>query len=133
KQVSLRASELRLLAEHAAARSVPLPPANLLDHDLPFVNYRLMLKKLREDYEGAADDSALSLWRAGIVLLARRPLPLRLKLGHGVWMTLLLCSPGGLARRLIALRFNRAALLQPIRRQLSRWAGKAAAPSGRTA
>lgn len=130
KQVGLRASELRLLAEHAAVRAIALPPGNLLDHDLPFVNYRLMLKKLGEAYEGGAGDSAFGLWRAGMVLLSRRPLPVRLKLGHAAWLTTLLCSPRALAGRLIALRFNRAALLQPIRRRLARWSGKQPAPSG---
>jgi len=133
KQVSLRASELRLLAEHAAARSVPLPAGKLLDQDLPFVNYRLMLKKLGEPYEGDAADDALGLWRAGMVLLSRRPLPTRLKLGHAAWLTVLLCSPRWMATRLIALRFNRAALLQPIRRKLARFAGKRSAPAGRAA
>jgi hypothetical protein len=55
KQMALRTSELWLLAEHAAKVSVPLPRGNLLDHDPTFVNYRLMLKKLGEDYEAAAD------------------------------------------------------------------------------
>ncbi|MEP7295448.1 MAG: glycosyltransferase family 2 protein [Burkholderiales bacterium] len=133
KQVSLRASELRLLVDHAAARSVALPPGHLLDHDLPFVNYRLMLKKLGQDYEGADGDSSWRLWRAGIVLLTRRPLPTRLKAGHAAWLSVLLCSPGPLARRLIALRFNRAALLQPLRRRLTRLLGWWPGPSGRAA
>jgi glycosyltransferase involved in cell wall biosynthesis len=123
KQVSLRSSELRLLAEHAAARSVPLPLGNLLDHDLPGVNYRLMLKKLGQDYEGASADTPGRLWWAGMALLARRPLPARLKLGHAAWLTLLLGSPRWLAARLITLRFNRAAIMQPVRRKLALWFG----------
>lgn len=125
RQVSLRRSELRLLAEHAAALGVALPAGPLLDHDLPSVNYRLMLKKLGEDYEDASLDTPTRLWRAGLRWLARRPLPLRLKLGHALWLTTLACSPRWLAARLIALRFNRAALLQPLRRQIARLSGRA--------
>ena len=115
KQVELRTSELRLLAEHAARLSVRLPPGNPLDQDLTFVNYRLMLKKLGQAYEGAAGDGASRLWRAGALAILRRPLPVRLKCAHAIWLTALVCSPRWLAYRLIALRFDRAALIQPLR------------------
>lgn len=124
-QVGLRASEARALSEHAKARNVVLPAGNLLDQDLPFINYRLMLHKLGEPYEGSAADSPFRLWRAGIALLMRRPLPMRLKLAHAVWLTVLLLSPGPLAHRLIQLRFQRAALLQPIRRRIASMLGRA--------
>lgn len=118
KRISLRQSELQHLRTHAQARAVALPTGNLLDHDITFINYRLMLKRLGVDYEGAAHDCPVQLWMAGMRTLAHRPLRTRLKLNHGLWLTALLCSPGWLARCAIALRFNRAALLQPIRRRL---------------
>jgi len=136
RQVALRSSELATLHLAAAARGFPLPAGALLDHDLPFVNYRLMLKKLGVAYEGDAADSAWRLWRAGLACLQQRPLPAKLKLGHAAWLTVLLASPRPLASRLINLRFNRAALLQPLRRLLGRSpapAGEgAAAPPGHT-
>jgi hypothetical protein len=128
KQVALRSSELRLLGERAASRGVALPPGNLLDHDLPFVNYRLMLKSLDENYTGAEADSAWRLWRSGMSVLRKRPLPIRLKLSHAAWMSTLLLSPRWLASRLIMLRFQRAALLQPIRRKLAALSGRHAVP-----
>lgn len=132
-QVALRASEAKALREHALACKFALPAGNLLDQDLPFINYRLMLHKLGERYEDSATDSPSGLWRAGIALLGRRPLPLRLKLAHALWLTVLLLSPAWLARRLIQLRFQRAALVQPIRRRVARLLGRTAPPEpGRT-
>jgi hypothetical protein len=129
KQVALRATEMRLLVEHARLRGVSLPPGSLLDHDLPCVNYRLMLKKLGHAYEGGVADTSFGLWRAGLSLLSRRPLPARLKLAHALWLTLLLCSPRWLAARLITLRFNRAVFVQPIRRKLGWLFGTAVRPA----
>jgi len=120
RQVALRSSELAALRQAAIARGMPLPPGPLLDHDLPFVNYRLMLKKLGVPYEGDAADTPARLWRAGLACLRQRPLPAKLKLGHAAWLTALWASPRPLASRLIALRFNRASLLQPLRRLLGR-------------
>jgi len=132
KQVAIRVDELRALKEHAAARGVALPPGKLIDFDLPSVNYRLMLKKLGEGYDGAADDTATGLWRAGIALLGRRPLPAPLKLMHAAWLTTLLCSPRFIARPLILLRFSRAALVQPLRRQWAAWFGPHNGTAART-
>jgi glycosyltransferase involved in cell wall biosynthesis len=110
RRVSLRLSEIDALRRHAAELKRPLPPGNLLDHDLTFVNYRLMLKRLGASYEGATRDRSFRLWRKGIATLFNRPLPARLKLAHGVWLTALLCSPASLAQRLISARFQRTPL-----------------------
>jgi glycosyltransferase involved in cell wall biosynthesis len=119
RQVQIRRKELRLLAQHAAACGRSLPPGNILDRELAFVNYRLMLQRLGEGYDGAAGDTPARLWRAGMRVLIARPLPLALKLAHAAWLTVLLCSPAAISRRLIRLRFNRAALLRPVRRKLA--------------
>jgi hypothetical protein len=124
KQVKIRVGELRVLAQHAQTCGAQLPAGPLIDHDLPSINYRLMLKKLGEGYEGDTADRAASLWRAGIAVLSRRPLPWRLKLAHAGWMTALLLSPRWLASRLILLRFERAAIVQPIRRRIAALRGR---------
>jgi hypothetical protein len=118
KRVSLRMSELAHLREHAERRAIALPSGNLLDHDLTFVNYRLMLKRLGAAYEGSASDKAARLWRAGMSALRQRPLPLRLKAAHALWLTSLSCSPRWLVKRLVAARFGRGAPIQPLRRKL---------------
>ena len=126
RQVQIRWNEVRLLREHAAASGRELPPGNILDRELTFVNYRLMLKRLGQDYDGAAADSALGLWLAGIATLVKRPLAARLKIAHAAWLSALLCSPRWLSRRLILLRFRRSAARQLIRRMLDSmpWASR---------
>ncbi|RQP26556.1 glycosyltransferase family 2 protein [Piscinibacter terrae] len=128
KQVAIRVVELQALREHAASHGVALPKGNLLDYDLPSVNYRLMNRKLGERYEGDEADTAAGLWRAGMSLLRKRPLPAALKLMHAAWLTALLCSPRWLARPLILLRFSRAALVQPVRRKFAAWFGTGKTP-----
>ena len=117
-RVSLRLGELEQLRQHAQGRAVPLPRGNLLDHDLTFVNYRLMLLRLGTSYEGSARDSVFRLWRAGMRAVAQRPNPLRLKAAHALWLASLACSPRPIAKRLIAARFNRGAPVHRARRKL---------------
>ncbi len=124
KQVNIRVGELQVLAQHAKACGANLPAGPLIDHDLPSINYRLMLRKLGERYEGSESDSTFRLWRAGMTVLSRRPLPMRLKLVHASWLTVLLISPRWLASKLTLLRFERAAIVQPIRRRIASLLGR---------
>jgi glycosyltransferase involved in cell wall biosynthesis len=119
KRIAIRSDEFRMLARHAASRGHVLPAGNIGDYDLAFVTYRMMLKRLGQDYEGAAADTPGRLWKAGARALVRRPLPTSLKLAHAAWLTTMLCSPRWLCRLLVLLRFNRAALLQPMRSALA--------------
>lgn len=123
KQVGLRQTELALLVEHASRVGFALPAGNLLDRDIVFVNYRLMLLKLGDSYPDSEKDSPFRLWRAGMAVLANRPLSLKMKISHAVWLSVLLCSPRPIAKRLILLRFHRAAYFQPIRRKLQALSG----------
>ncbi|MFO7304224.1 MAG: glycosyltransferase [Gammaproteobacteria bacterium] len=106
QRVSLRRVEVRHLQEHASQRSIELPPGDVLDNELTFVNYRLMLKRLGAPYEGSERDRIERLWWAGLNTLARRPLPLPHKLAHALWLSVLSASPSWLAKRLIDARFR---------------------------
>lgn len=112
RRVSLRLREIDELRRDAARLGHTLPSGNLLDHDLTFVNYRLMLKRLGASYEGSIGESALGLWRKGIAAALTRTMPPRMRVAHSVWFTALLLSPRALARRLIAARFHRRPLFQ---------------------
>ncbi|NLG74871.1 MAG: glycosyltransferase family 2 protein [Xanthomonadaceae bacterium] len=116
-RVSLRLRELAQLRQHAQRRAVSLPSGNLLDHDLTFVNYRLMLQRLGTSYEGSTRDSVFRLWRTGLRVIGQRPNPLRLKAAHALWLTSLACSPRPIAKRLIAARFNRGVPVHRARRK----------------
>jgi hypothetical protein len=122
RQVDLRLGEIAYLRQHAALQGAALPQGNLLDQDLFMVNYRLMLQKLGEPYQGGDQESARSVWQAGMRLLATRAMPLSRKLVHAAWLTGLALSPRPLARGLVRLRFQRAELFRALR------GGRAKAP-----
>jgi len=119
-----RRNEERLMRRHAAARGVAVPEASILDHELAFINYRLMAKKLGLAYEGSADDSIASLATSGSRLLldaARKgALPPRLLLAHLLWFGALSGAPRPAVRGLFYLRFNRGAPLGEWRGRLGR-------------
>jgi len=124
ERIAHRRHEEGLLRRHAAARGVRLPEASILDHELAFINYRLMAKKLGLAYEGGANDSMASLVARGCRLLlddARhgQALPARLMLAHLSWFGVLSGAPRPAARGLFALRFNRGALLSEARGRLA--------------
>ena len=118
KNIRRRYDEIAALRDHAAHKNVTLPPGNLLDNDLVFINYRLMLKKMGVDYQGTNADTALGLWRRAMGVLALRPISAKVKVAHGLWFSMLAVAPGFVAESLITLRFNRAAYIQPVRRTL---------------
>jgi glycosyltransferase involved in cell wall biosynthesis len=115
KSIERRYLEIDRLRDHAQRVGHTLPDGNLLDDDLVFLNYRLMLKKVGLDYKYAERDSALSLaarvWR----VLATSRQSAKVKLAHALWTLILLIAPRDLARKLIHLRLNLAA----IKRKLS--------------
>lgn len=107
ERIRKRHDEVALMREHARRRGVEVPDLNVLDHEIAFVNYRLMAYRLGLDYLGKGADSRFGLaLAAGRVLWGER-YPLRLGLAHLIWFSLLALSPRGLARKLIELRFNR--------------------------
>lgn len=119
RRVDRRLAEIAFLRKHAERRNARLPGLNMLDQDLFMVNYRLMLQKLGDAYQTRDADTAFSVWRAGMRLLRTRAMPTPRKLMHGAWLTALWLSPRWLARLFIRLRFARAELLRPLRRQRS--------------
>lgn len=127
QRIRHRRNEERLMRRHAAARGIRVPEASLLDHELAFINYRLMAKTLGLDYEGGADDTVASLAARGAKLLLgdalERALPARLLLAHLLWFGVLSAAPRPAAHGLFYLRFNRSALLGEWRAGLARVRG----------
>jgi glycosyltransferase involved in cell wall biosynthesis len=129
-RIAHRQEEEARLREHATARGVTLPPASILDHELAFINYRLMARKLGLGYHGHDRDSTLRLAWLALRVLGRERLPARLTLGHLAWLcTLSLATPAA-ARELIQLRFRRHQLTQALGARLG---GAIAAPRRRLA
>jgi hypothetical protein len=118
ERIRHRRVEIATLREHAARKGVLLPDGDILDHELPFLNYRLGALKLGMDYQGRAADSV-----AGLVALAGRAIlaeqiPARRKLAHLAWFVALGLAPRPVAARMMWLRFNRAAVRNAGRRLL---------------
>jgi glycosyltransferase involved in cell wall biosynthesis len=116
KQIDLRISEFVALRAHAMRLGVKLPESNLLDTELVFINYRLMVKKLGGRYTEDQLDSVFSLWRKAVRLLAARPFRWSTRLVNLAWLTAMLLSPRSIAHALISLRFSRAEYLKKLRR-----------------
>ena len=130
ERIAARIRELDELVAHARARQVALPiaadagSAAMLDHELAFINYRLMALRLGQTYPGRERDTPHQLWRIGMRCLAQQPMSARHRLVHGVWLGVMWLAPRPLAAALVSLRFRRAELLQPLRRRTAAWTAR---------
>jgi glycosyltransferase involved in cell wall biosynthesis len=106
-RIRQRASEVALMVEHARARGVELPRESVLDHEIAFVNYRLISKTLGLDYEGAANDTRSRLFGQALRVLRQERYPAKLTLAHALWFGALAVATRGPAERLVRLRFQR--------------------------
>jgi len=120
RRIAHRLKEVALMREHARALGVPVPPGNALDHELPFINYRLMARKLSLPYEGDGADSPRRLLASAWGVLRAERYPLKLSLAHGLWLGALSVAPSAAARALIRLRFKRHLIARPAREALNR-------------
>jgi glycosyltransferase involved in cell wall biosynthesis len=110
-RISGRQREVALLRQHASQLGVKVSEQYVLDHELPFVNYRLLAKKLDLAYPGSESDTVASLLSAAARLLRTDDGYSRKQLAaHALWFSALAASPPSLARGLMKLRFGRGAL-----------------------
>ena len=118
-RIQHRRREVAFMRAHAARQGVAVPPTDVLDHELPFLNYRLMALKLGLDYQGRAADSVAGLLRCAYRAVGAEALPLKNRLAHLSWFLALALAPRAVTPRLIRLRFNRAAIFQSAARAVS--------------
>lgn len=109
-RIGQRLAEVSLLQRHASALGVTLPPHNVLDHELAFVNYRLMAKKLELTYPGADAESVQGLLASAFRLLHRERYSPRASVAHAAWFAALSLGSPAMARGLMRLRFQRGAV-----------------------
>jgi glycosyltransferase involved in cell wall biosynthesis len=119
-RIQLRQAEVAFMRAHAACAGVALPAGDVLDHELPLINYRLMALKLGLPYDGSDQESALRLLGQAVRTARAEGLRAPLAAAHIAWFVALALAPRALASRLIRLRFNRGASWQPLRRGLAR-------------
>ena len=117
-RIQHRRREVAFMRAHAERAGVAVPDGDVLDYELPFLNYRMMAQKLGLPYEGGDAESPLALLRRAVRAVRSERLGARRSAAHLAWFAALALAPRPLARRLIRLRFNRGALLQPLRERL---------------
>lgn len=117
-RIHTRQREVAFMQLHAQQRGVFLPAGNVLDRELPFLNYRLMALKLGLAYTGQEHDSPGSLVRRAVSLIVSEPLSLKHRVGHLGWFSVLALAPRRAVPALLHLRFNRSELLQSLRRSV---------------
>ena len=107
ERIRQRSAEIALMQRHARERGVSLPDQSALDHEIAFVNYRLMAKALGLSYEGSRSDTRAGLLQQAFRVLRQERYPARLSLAHAAWFSALALSPRGPAQTLMRLRFQR--------------------------
>jgi hypothetical protein len=120
QRIEDRRKEVAVMQEHARKRGVSVPAGDALDHEIAFINYRLMAKKLGLEYAGHGQDSPGSLLGKAYAVLRAERYPLKLSLTHAVWFGVLAIAPAGAARELIRFRFQRNTAGVPYKRTLLR-------------
>jgi glycosyltransferase involved in cell wall biosynthesis len=118
QRIAHRRREEVLLRRHAAERGVSVPEQSILDHELAFINYRLMARKLGLEYEGHDRESTLALLQQACRVLAAERLPPASSAAHLLWFSALALAPRSAAQRLVQLRFNRHQLRPLLQRRL---------------
>ena len=107
ERIRQRSDEAELMRQHAHRRGVEVPSGSVLDHEIAFVNYRMMAKALELDYPGSARDSRARLLRQALRVLRAERYPTQLSLAHMAWFSALAVAPPVSAARLISARFSR--------------------------
>lgn len=115
-----RRKEIAEMHRHAAMRGVELRAADPLDHELPFLNYRLIAVRLGLAYPGCERDRPAVLVRKAWKQLQREALPVSVKLMHAAWFVVLALLPRQWVSSLVRARFERAQISRSWRQRLWR-------------
>lgn len=117
-RIGQRRAELAELRRHAAMRAVILPNVDPLDHELPFLNYRLMAAKSGKHYPGCDRDRPFDLLLKALRQLWYDRLPVRAATTHALWFIVMAVMPKRFVSAMIKLRFERAQLKRAWKQRL---------------
>lgn len=115
-----RQGEVATMRQHAEARGIVVPSGDVLDHELAFLNYRMMALRLGLEYDGVEHDSPVRLLRCAYRTARHEKLPAHMTVAHVLWFGALSLAPPALAKGMIRVRFNRAELVSTARKTLQR-------------
>ncbi|WP_051380371.1 glycosyltransferase family 2 protein [Bradyrhizobium sp. WSM1743] len=119
-RIRYRKEEFDILREHAARLGRALPSGDFLDHELVFLNYRIMARKLLREDGSDHTRSLLDLWTKGMIAIGRGHFRWSVALKHTIWICSVTLLPASLAQRLIAMRFSRTHWRSNVRSLLAR-------------
>jgi glycosyltransferase involved in cell wall biosynthesis len=114
-RIHRRRREVAALRERARGLGVELPPGDVLDHEIAFVNYRLQAWRLGIPYDQKEHDAPARLLKAGLRL--SRDYPPTLALTHALWLCALFAAPPGTVKLLYAARAQRSRWRKAAREQ----------------
>lgn len=117
--MALRGREMAALESHAQRRGVALPAVHVLDHELPFLSFRLIACKLGFSDAHDERDGVASLMRKGMRQVLRECLPWRERGIHLAWFLILGLVPRAVVRLMVQSRFNRDGWRQALKRRLA--------------
>ena len=105
--IAHRHRELAEMQRHAALHGVRLPGVDPIDHEIPFLNYRLIATKLGSPYPGSDQDRPVKLLLKALQQLSREGLPAKTAMVHAIWFLVLAMMPTAVVLPLVQLRFDR--------------------------
>jgi glycosyltransferase involved in cell wall biosynthesis len=115
ERIANRLVEVNALREHALRLGYTLPRENPLDHELAFINYRLLAWRLGMDYPDKLRDTPTSLLRAAARTVVRERYLAGAGLAHAAWFAALYVAPRPVALGMFQLRYKRASLQRSAR------------------
>jgi glycosyltransferase involved in cell wall biosynthesis len=118
--IARRRSEFAEMHRHAVARGVTLRDTDPLDHELPFLNYRLIAVKLGLSYPGSEHDHPWVIVRKAWSQLRREGLPASVTLMHAAWFVVLAVLPRQWVSSMVKVRFERARISRSWRQKFWR-------------
>ncbi len=116
KAIRLRHEEFEVLRQHAEILGVKLSGDNMMDNELTFVSYRMMAKKLHQEYWKSEMDTVARLWRLGVDCAYRENRKIRKKIMHVVWLSVFALTNKSLAQQLVNIRYRRAEIIKKFTR-----------------
>jgi glycosyltransferase involved in cell wall biosynthesis len=122
-RIAHRVLEVSELERQAEARGIALPHGNVLDHELPFINYRMLAWQLGLGYPGKEYDSPVRLLRAAFRTIRDERYAPSFAIAHGAWFATLFMAPQTVARGMFFVRYKRV--------ELGRHAKRSARAAGR--
>lgn len=120
RRIDIRRAELALLADHCIRLDRPVPLRDPLDHEIAFVNYRMIAHRIHRHRTDSRSPGRFHFWKRGVTLGLRDGGGIRQRLSHVAWFSALFVAPQRVVGLLIDARYGRAVIVKQLGKAL-RW------------